>query len=109
MRPLPKSTTSFVYFVSQTVLWWLVNRTGALTACVFRVLKEGRRAGVKSRRVTAMEMRGIDRHFLLDRIGRELQRRMTYEDIDRYLKGFGVDIRPKQTGYGSKWVYAKEL
>ena len=56
-----------------------------------------------------MEMRGIDRHSLLDKIGRELQRRMTYEDIDRYLKGFGVEIRPKRSSYDSKWLYTKEL
>jgi hypothetical protein len=56
-----------------------------------------------------MEMRGIDRHSLLDKIGRELQRRMTYEDIDRYLRGFGVEIHPKRSNYDSKWFYAKEL
>src|SRR5258707_493062 len=56
-----------------------------------------------------MEMRGIDRHYLLDKIGRELQHRMTYDDIDRYLKGFGVEIRPSQSSYDSKWLYAKEL
>jgi hypothetical protein len=56
-----------------------------------------------------MEIRGIDRHALLDKIGRELQRRMTYEDIKRYLKGFGVEIRPSQSSYDSKWLYAKDL
>jgi hypothetical protein len=56
-----------------------------------------------------MEMRGIDRHLLLDKIGRELQRRMTYDDIDRYLKGFGVEIAPSQSSYDSKWLYAKDL
>jgi TIR domain len=56
-----------------------------------------------------MEMRGIDRHSLLDKIGRELQRRMTYEDIDSYLKDFGIGIHPNRSSYDSKWLYAKDL
>jgi hypothetical protein len=34
-------------------------------------------------------MKQIERLSLIDKIGRELQSRMTYTDIDAYLKGFG--------------------
>ena len=54
-------------------------------------------------------MRQIDRFSLIDKIGRELQSRMTYGDIDTYLAGFGVEVKPKSSSYGSKWVYSKEL
>ena len=46
---------------------------------------------------------------LISRIGRELQARMSYEDIDTYLKDFGVVAEPSHGSYGSKWVYAKDL
>ncbi len=36
-------------------------------------------------------MKKIDKFNLLDSIGRELQSRMTYADIDLYLKGFGIE------------------
>jgi len=55
-------------------------------------------------------MKKIDRFNLIDTIGRELQSRMSYSDIDIYLKGFGIDSVSKQTsGANSKWVYSKEL
>lgn len=55
-------------------------------------------------------MRKIDRFKLIDTIGRELQSRMSYSDIDIYLKGFGLDVASKQTsGANSKWVYSKEV
>lgn len=55
-------------------------------------------------------MRKIDRFNLIDTIGRELQSRMSYSDIDIYLKGFGIDVSSKQTsGTNSKWVYSKEI
>jgi hypothetical protein len=54
-------------------------------------------------------MRQIDRLNLIDRIGRELQSRMTFSDIDIYLRGFGIDTRKKTPSVNSKWVYVKEL
>lgn len=56
-------------------------------------------------------MRKIDKFSLIDRIGRELQSRMSYSDIDVYLKGFGIDANAKAGGesFGSKWVYSKEV
>ncbi|MGD9072452.1 MAG: toll/interleukin-1 receptor domain-containing protein [Desulfobacterales bacterium] len=56
-------------------------------------------------------MRNIERFNLTDKIGRELQSRMTYSDIDIYLKGFGIDAAAKTQGkdFGSKWVYSKEV
>jgi hypothetical protein len=42
-------------------------------------------------------MRKIDRFNLTDLIGRELQSRMSYSDIDVYLKGFGIDSVSKKT------------
>ena len=56
-------------------------------------------------------MRKIDKFSLIDKIGRELQSRMTYSDIDVYLKGFGIDANAKAEGksFGSKWVYSKEV
>lgn len=56
-------------------------------------------------------MKNIDRFNLIDQIGRELQSRMTYSDIDIYLKGFGIDPRAKteDKSYGSKWVYSKDI
>jgi len=56
-------------------------------------------------------MRNIDKFNLIDQIGRELQSRMTYSDIDIYLKGFGIDVRAKteDKSYSSKWVYSKDI
>lgn len=56
-------------------------------------------------------MKNIDRFNLIDKIGRELQSRMTYSDIDVYLKGFGIDADAKtqDKSFGSKWVYSKEV
>jgi hypothetical protein len=54
-------------------------------------------------------MRAIDRMDLIDRVARELQARMSYSDIDTYLKSCGVAINPSQSSSGSKWVYAKDL
>jgi hypothetical protein len=55
-------------------------------------------------------MKPLDRISLIDRIGRELQSRMTYAEIDTYLKAHGVDVKkPTTPGMNSKWVYTKEL
>lgn len=59
--------------------------------------------------ITDEKMKRIDRMNLLDRLGRELQSRMTYRDIDVFLKGFGVDCKDKSPSVNSKWVYVKEV
>lgn len=54
-------------------------------------------------------MRQIDRFNLIDRIGRELQSRMSYSDIDVYLTGFGINCSKETSSINSKWIYVKEL
>ncbi|MGA9351916.1 MAG: toll/interleukin-1 receptor domain-containing protein [Anaerolineae bacterium] len=54
-------------------------------------------------------MNNLGRLSLVDRIGRELQARMTYADIDVYLQAHGVDVTKPTSGVNSKWVYTKEL
>jgi TIR domain len=54
-------------------------------------------------------MRQIDRHSLVDKIARELQKRMTYDDIRVYLAGFKFEMGTTKDSYGSKWVYSKDL
>jgi len=54
-------------------------------------------------------LRNLDRLSLIDRIGRELQSRMSYSDIETYLKSSGVDTSKPTSGVNSKWVYTKEL
>lgn len=54
-------------------------------------------------------MKVLERLELIDRIGRALQSRMSYADIDAYLKAHGVNIKKSTSGVNSKWVYSKEL
>ena len=54
-------------------------------------------------------MKVLERLGLIDRIGRELQSRMSYSDIDTFLKAHGVDTKKPTSGANSKWVYVKEL
>ena len=54
-------------------------------------------------------MKRIERFYLIDRIGRELQATMTYRDIDVYLGGFGIETYDRKPSVNSKWVYVKEL
>lgn len=54
-------------------------------------------------------MKVLDRLELIDRIGRELQSRMSYADIAVFLKAHGVDTKKPTSGVNSKWVYSKEL
>jgi hypothetical protein len=49
-----------------------------------------------------------ERLDLINRIGREVQSRMTYQDIGIYFKGFGINKTPNQL-VNSKWIYAKEF
>lgn len=54
-------------------------------------------------------MKALERIDLIDRIGRELQSRMTYADIDAYFKQYGVNLKKPTSGSNSKWVYTKEM
>jgi TIR domain len=54
-------------------------------------------------------MKVIERLGLIDRIGRELQSRMSYVEINAYLKAHGIDTNKQTSGINSKWVYSKEL
>ena len=54
-------------------------------------------------------MNRLERLELIDRIGRELQQRMSYSDIDIYLKGFKINLEKETSNVNSKWVYVKEL
>lgn len=51
-------------------------------------------------------MKVSDRLAIVDKIGRELQSRYGYQEIDHYLAAF--DIEPPQgQNWNSKWVYSK--
>ncbi len=54
-------------------------------------------------------MKVIERLGLIDRIGRELQSRMSYGEINAYLKAHGIETNKQTSGVNSKWVYVKEL
>lgn len=54
-------------------------------------------------------MKAIDKIDLIDRIGRDLQSRMGYSDIDVFLTAHGVNCKDHQPSTNSKWVYVKEL
>ena len=53
-------------------------------------------------------MNKLDKQDLISTIGRELQDRMTFSDIEAYLKEYDIptDHNPN---YNSKWVYVKEV
>lgn len=54
-------------------------------------------------------MNNLERLDLINTIAIELQRRMTFRDIEAYLPGFGVDLTKPYSGANSKWVYTKEM
>lgn len=55
-------------------------------------------------------MKKINRLNLLEELGRELQARMTFREIDIYLRAFGIDLTKKAAPTGSgKRVYVKEV
>jgi signal recognition particle subunit SEC65 len=53
-------------------------------------------------------MKVSQRLKLIDKIGRELQARYSYSDIDAFLQGFGIEPSNTTMGYNSKWLYSKE-
>jgi hypothetical protein len=56
-----------------------------------------------------MPTKAIERLELISKVARELQGRMTFDDIDFYLRSCGVTVKHERGSYDSKWVYAKEL
>jgi hypothetical protein len=61
-----------------------------------------------SRRFGSCTMKITERFEAIDKIGRELQRRFGYREIDKYLAQFGIKPPPDGVGTNSKWVYSKE-
>jgi hypothetical protein len=53
-------------------------------------------------------MKKLDRIELIDKIGRELQSRMTFSEIDAYLKSYKIDINGFEKA-NSKWLYVKDI
>lgn len=53
-------------------------------------------------------MRVRQRLELIDKLGRELQARYGYSDIDQFLAGFSITPPANPSGVNSKWVYVKE-
>jgi hypothetical protein len=51
-------------------------------------------------------LRVSERLDLIDQVGRELQSRYTYTEIDEFLGAFGIDP-PNGVTSNSKWVYSK--
>jgi TIR domain len=53
-------------------------------------------------------MRAVHKMELIDKIGRELQSRYRYEEINDFLAEFGIKPPPPDSvGTNSKWVYSK--
>ena len=52
------------------------------------------------------DMRVSDKLVLIDKIGRELQARFTFNDLIAFLKSYGVPL-PADESRNSKWVYTK--
>lgn len=54
-------------------------------------------------------MKVLEKINLIEKIASELQSRMTYADINVYLKAYNIDITIPTSGANSKRIYAKEL
>lgn len=54
-----------------------------------------------------MKMRASEKLAIIDKVGRELQSRYTFAEIDAYLAEFGIDT-PNEIAVNSKWVYSKD-
>jgi len=53
-------------------------------------------------------MNALEKIKLIDDIGRELQSRMTFSEIDSYFETYGIPT-DHQPSYNSKYVYVKEI
>jgi hypothetical protein len=54
-------------------------------------------------------MKRLERIELIDIIGRQLQERMKFIEIDSYLESYGISTENHQPSYNSKYVYVKEI
>jgi len=54
-------------------------------------------------------VRPLERIDLLNKIGRTLQGKMTFAEIDQYLRACNIDLKKSNSGRNSKWVYSKEM
>ena len=52
-------------------------------------------------------MRPTQRMDLVDQLGRELQRRFTFREVDEFLSACGIKPPTGYNGPNSKWAYAK--
>lgn len=53
-------------------------------------------------------MNKLERIEIIDIIGRELQNRMTFSEIDSYLTSYNINVNGFEKG-NSKWVYVKDI
>lgn len=54
-------------------------------------------------------MNGLEKVELLEKIGVELQKRMTFDEIDIYFTSCGIDCSHEHVNVNSKRVYAKDV
>ena len=54
-------------------------------------------------------MKAIDKIELLEKIGLELQSRMTFDEVDMFFVAHGIDCKNIQPSANSKRIYAKEV
>jgi len=54
-------------------------------------------------------MKIIERLELVSKIGRELQSRMTFDEIDSYFDLHGINRKGITLSTNSKWVYVKDV
>lgn len=54
-------------------------------------------------------MKVLQKMELVSQVSKELQRRMTYREVEEYLKAYGVDTKKPTTDINSKYVYARDL
>ena len=54
-------------------------------------------------------MKAIDKIELLEKIGLELQARMTFDEVDMFFAAHGIDCKDIQPSANSKRIYAKEV
>ena len=52
-------------------------------------------------------MRASERISLIDKIGRELQAKYRYDEIDTFLSHYRISLPPERVGSNSKWIYSK--
>lgn len=54
-------------------------------------------------------MKRLEKIEVIDIIGRELQDRMKFIEIENYLESYGISTKNHQPSYNSKYVYVREI